>query len=66
MARKQHNLTNQLILASKDVSMFPIQRVASGWQVTDKRSDDVRVFRTRYEAELAICSVVRYAMGERI
>ena len=66
MTRKKHSPINELILFGLDLSMFPIQRVASGWQVTDKRSGDVRVFRTRYEAELAICSVVRYAMGERI
>jgi len=64
MARKQHSQINKLILANKNVSMFPIQRVACGWQVTDGRNGDMRVFRTRHEAELAICSVVRHAMGE--
>jgi hypothetical protein len=63
---KRHSKINQLILTHKDLTMFPIVRVNDGtdkyWQVTDVRSGSVRRYRTRFEAETAICSVVRFAM----
>ena len=63
---KRHNQINQLILTGKDVAMFPIVRVNNGtekyWQVTDLRSGDARRYRTRFEAETAICSVIRLTM----
>ncbi len=63
---KRHSEINELILTEKDLTMFPIVRVNNGtekyWQVTDLRSGVVRRYRTRFEAETAICSVVRFAM----
>jgi hypothetical protein len=70
MTRRKHSPMNELILFGLDLSMFPIERVITPtekfWQVTDLRAGrtngDVRKFPTRFDAELAICSVVRYAM----
>ena len=63
---KRHSEINELILTHKDLTMFPIVRVnhATGksWKVTDLRSGSVRHYRTRFEAEVAICSVVRFVM----
>lgn len=63
---KSHTAINQLILDTKDVAMFPIVRVNTGtekyWQVTDLRSGSVRRYRTRFEAETAVCSVIKFAM----
>jgi len=70
MARRKHSAINELILFGLDLSMFPIERIVTPtekfWQVTDLRAGrtngDVRKFRTRFDAEVAICSVVRYTM----
>lgn len=70
MARK-HSPLNQLIVDQKDLSMFPIVRVNEGtakyWQVTDLRPGSsygsMRRYRTRLQAEEAICSVVRRSVA---
>lgn len=64
--RNPHTPINQLILDSKDLSMFPITRVAQGWQVIDQRDGfcpHPRIFKTRRAAQVAICAVVRQAMS---
>ena len=63
--KKPHTPINQLILDSKDLSIFPITRVAQGWQVIDLREgfcNHPRIFKTKRAAEVAICAVVRQAM----
>jgi hypothetical protein len=64
--RNPHTPIDQLILDSKDLSMFPITRVAQGWQVIDQREGfchHPRIFKTKRAAQVAICSVVRQAMS---
>ena len=64
--KKPHTPINQLILATKDLSRFPIARIIHRdykcWQVTDALTGDVRRYKTKRDAEVAICSVVRQAM----
>ena len=60
--RKSHTPINQLILDTKDLSQFPITCVAQGWQVTDLRDGQVRIFKTKRAAQVAVCVVVRWAM----
>ena len=64
--QKPHSPINQLILATKDLSRFPIARIIHRdykcWQVTDSLTGDVRRFKTKRAAEVAICAVVRQAM----
>lgn len=64
--QKPHTPINQLILSSKDLSMFPITRIIDAdykcWQVTDTRNGDTRRFKTKRAAEVAICCVVKQAM----
>jgi hypothetical protein len=63
---KPHTPINQLILDTKDLSMFPITRTTYAgcpvWQVTDQRNDQVRHYKTKRAAQLAICAVVKQAM----
>ena len=62
---KPHSPIDQLILDSKDLSQFPITRVAGGWQVIDQREGfchHPRIFKTKRSAQVAICSVVKQAM----
>lgn len=59
---KPHTPINLLILDSKDLSAFPIVRVAQGWQVTDLRDGQVRIYKTKRAAQVAICAVVKWAM----
>ena len=65
--RKPHTPINQLILDTKDLSMFPITRTTFAgrlvWQVTDQRTGQVRHYQTKRAAKVAICSVVRQAMA---
>jgi hypothetical protein len=64
--QKPHSPINQLILDCKDLSMFPITRVAQGWQVIDLREGfcpHPRIFKTKRAAEVAICVVVKQAMS---
>jgi len=65
--RKPHTPINQLILDTKDLSMFPITRTTYAgrlvWQVTDQRTGQVRHYQTKRAAKVAICSVVRQAMA---
>lgn len=64
--KKQHTPIDQLILEMKDLSMFPIERIITAdekyWLVTDLRNGQTRHYKTKYNAELAICSVVKWAM----
>ena len=67
--KKVHSAIDQLILDTKDLSMFPIRRVISesgkGWEVSDLREgkNSVRVYRTKFNAEQAICSVIKFVMS---
>jgi len=66
--KKQHTPINQLILETKDLSMFPIERIVSAdnkcWRVTDLRGIECTTYtyKTKHNAELAICAVIRSAM----
>ena len=66
--KKQHTPINQLILDTKDISMFPITRITIGdakyWLLTDLRNGQTRHYKTKHTAQLAICAVIRTAMGE--
>lgn len=66
---KPHTPINQLILDTKDLSMFPITRTTYAgkrvWQVTDLREGACtvpRFFKTKRAAQVAICAVVKQAM----
>jgi hypothetical protein len=63
---KPHTPINQLILDTKDLSMFPITRTTFAgrlvWQVTDQRTGQVRHYKTKRAAQCAICAVVKQAM----
>jgi len=64
--KKPHTSIDQLILDSKELSMFPITRVQHGWQVIDLREGfchHPRIFKTKRSAQVAICSVVKQAMS---
>lgn len=65
--RKPHTPINALILATKDLSRFPIARIVGAdfkcWQVTDLETGDVRRYKTKRAAEVAICAVIRQAMS---
>jgi hypothetical protein len=47
--------------------MFTIERIitadAKYWLLTDLRTGSTRNFKTKYNAELAIISVIKYAMN---
>jgi hypothetical protein len=64
---KPHTSINQLILDTKDLSMFTITRTTfecwKVWQVTDQRTGQVRHYDTKRAAQVAICSVVKEAMS---
>lgn len=64
--RKQHTPTDALILERKDLSRFSIQRIAIGdrkvWRVLDTEKREFRDYRTKFNAEQAICSVVKSVM----
>ncbi len=68
--KKVHTAFNRLVLDTKDLSMFPIKRVVTEsekyWEVTDLRKGKnyVRKYRTKFNAELAICSLVAIAIGD--
>ena len=70
--RKVHTAFNRMVLETKDLSMFPIRRVVTDtekyWEVSDLRKGKnyVRKYRTKFEAELAICSVVARLIGDDI
>jgi len=65
--KKQHTPINQLILETKDTSMFTIERIitadAKYWLLTDLLTGSTRNFKTKYNAEIAIISVIKYAMN---
>ena len=64
--RKQHTPTDALILERKDLSRFCIQRIAIGdrkvWRVLDAEKREFRDYRTKFNAEQAICAVVKSVM----
>jgi hypothetical protein len=64
--KRNHTPINQLILETKDLSMFTIERIitadAKYWLLTDLRTKSTRNFKTKYNAELAIVAVVKWAM----
>jgi hypothetical protein len=64
--RKQHTPIDALILERKDLLGFSIQRIAIGqhkvWRVLDMEKHQFRDYRTRFNAEQAICAVVKQAM----
>ena len=69
--KKVHSAINRLILDEKDLSYFPITRVISEggekfWQVENKWDSCGRKtwYRTKFNAELAICCRIRKIMGE--
>jgi hypothetical protein len=70
MAKRVHTQFNRFVLETKDLSMFPIKRVVTEsekyWEVSDLRKGKnyVRKYRTKFQAELAICSVVAIAIGD--
>jgi hypothetical protein len=65
--KKTHTPINQLILDTKDLSLFPIKRIINGdvkyWEVTDLRNGRKMQYKTKRNAELAICSVIKFAMS---
>ena len=66
--RKVHTAVDQLILETKDLSMFSIKRVVTEfekyWEVSDLRNAVyTRRFYTKFGAEQAICAVVKSAMA---
>lgn len=68
MMRKIHTPIDQLILETKDLSAFQIRRVVNEsdnhWEVSDMREGKnyVRKYRTKFNAEQAICAVIKFAM----
>ena len=70
MSKRVHTQFNRFVLETKDLSMFPIKRVVTEsekyWEVTDLRKGKnyVRKYRTKFNAELAICSLVASAIGD--
>jgi len=66
--KKVHTAIDQLILDTKDLSMFPIKRVVTEfekyWEVSDlRKAVYTRRFYTKFGAEQAICSVIKTAMA---
>jgi hypothetical protein len=70
MTKRVHTQFNRFVLETKDLSMFPIKRVVTEsekyWEVADLRKGKnyVRKYRTKFNAELAICSLVAIAIGD--
>ena len=64
MMRKVHTEIDQLILETKDLSRFSIARLENEkcWIVCDQHTGDLRKYRTKFNAEQAICAVVKFAM----
>ena len=67
MMRKVHTAIDQLILETKDLSMFPIKRVVTEfekyWEVTDlRKAAYTQRFHTKFGAEQAICAAIKVAM----
>ena len=64
--RKQHTPIDALILDQKNLLGFSIQRIAIGqrkvWRVLDMEKHQFRDYRTKFNAEQAICAVVKQAM----
>ena len=62
--RKVHTQIDQLILDSKDLSRFSISRLEDErcWIVCDEQTGDLRKYRTKFNAEQAICAVVKASM----
>jgi hypothetical protein len=66
--KRVHTAIDQLILDTKDLSMFAIERVVTDferyWEVTDLRNDgnDTRRFSTKFGVEQAICAVIKNQM----
>jgi hypothetical protein len=66
--RKVHTEIDQLILETKDLSVFPIRRVVTEtekyWEVSDLREGKNYVvgFQTKFRAEQAICAAIKFAM----
>jgi len=64
--KKEHTPIDALILERKDLLGFSIQRIAIGqrkvWRVLDMEKRQFRDYRTRFNAEQAICAVVKQAM----
>ena len=66
--REVHTGIDQLILETKDLSVFPIRRVVTEtekyWEVSDLREGNnyVRKYQTKFRAEQAICAAIKYAM----
>lgn len=64
--KKTHTPINQLILDTKETSAFPITRIntpdAKYWLVTDLRNGQTRQYKTKHAAELAITTVIKFAM----
>ena len=69
--KKVHSHIDQLILDTKDLSMFQIGRVVveseKVWQVYDLREGKncVRFYRTKFNAEQSICAVVKFKMDSK-
>ena len=68
MSKRVHTAIDQLILDTKDLSMFAVERVVTDferyWEVTDLRNDGnyTQRFYTKFGAEQAICAAVKTAM----
>lgn len=69
MSKRVHTGIDQLILETKDLSVFPIRRVVTEsqkyWEVSDLREGNnyVRQYRTKFNAEQAICAAIKFAMA---
>jgi hypothetical protein len=63
--RKVHTAIDQLILDTKDLSRFSIARLEDEkcWIVCDEKTGDLRKYRTKFNAEQAICAVIKFAMS---
>jgi ribosomal protein L7/L12 len=65
---KVHTAVDQLILETKDLSMFPIKRVVTEfekyWEVTDlRKAVYTQRYRTKFGAEQAVCAAIKTAMA---
>jgi hypothetical protein len=61
---KVHTEIDQLILDTKDLSRFSIARLKDEncWIVCDEQTGDLRKYRTKFNAQQAICAVVKATM----
>ncbi len=63
--RRVHSQIDQLILDSKDRSRFGVVRLEKKkcWLVCDGLTGEMRTYRTKFDAEQAVCVVIKAAMN---